>query len=163
MPGVVKDKSGGILLKRFITSINNSTTTSPDDFEPDNSFSNQNIIISDEIQYRNLSTNSDVDWVTFTITSPRSVKIDIFGTEGDTILSLYNEDTSKLINFNDDKSLGNYLSTINESSLPTGSYKIRVESYKHLKKIDNYQLLLELDEAPKNNNLNPSIVLYLLN
>ena len=110
-----------------------------DAYEPDASRSAARRIANGRTQRRSIHAAGDTDWAVFRIGSAgaRNVRIETSGTSGDTQLWLYRG--SRLIAYNDNGGAGRF-SRITRSSLPAGTYYIKVREYGNNAAIPRYRL-----------------------
>ena len=127
-----------------------TTGLTPDGYEPDNSPAQAKTISAGVPQTHNITPATDVDWVTFTLTSASDVILETSGATGaDTRMWLF--ESSDLVNaydFNDDKDATNgnlysYLAYDCEpTGLPAGTYYVAIDEYGNDNAIPEYEISL---------------------
>ena len=111
-----------------------------DPYEPDNDTNHAASIADGELQYRSLSTGSDVDWVRFAVSNSADIRVSAMGTTN-VYLRLYSNAT--LIASND---AGIY-PHLTASNLPAGAYYVKVDSPAAVA-VSNYGLHLAFLNLP---------------
>jgi M6 family metalloprotease-like protein len=116
-----------------------------DSYEPDNTYSQANVITSGVPQNHSIDPVGDNDWVTFSLTEESAVTLLTDGAEFyDTRLYLYDDSGSGLIEYDDDDAALDYYSLIDREcevdALPAGTYFVMVDDYNNDNVIPAYQL-----------------------
>lgn len=109
-----------------------------DDYEPDNSTATSNTIDNNSWQERNISPETDVDWLDFSLLIPSNIIIETSGVKGNTTMTLYDNDISEIA-FNDDIAPpSNLFSRIEKQGLEAGTYYVKIESFHNESTITEY-------------------------
>jgi pimeloyl-ACP methyl ester carboxylesterase len=127
-----------------------SSGITPDSYEADDSASTAKTITNGVTQNRNIHVAGNVDWVKFTVVNGASgLRIETNGSSGgDTQLYVYgpNSMTTQVAGgYNDDEGTGNYSLLVSgllgfPTSLPPGTYYIKVQEYGNNNTIASYTL-----------------------
>ena len=114
----------------------------PDDnFEPDDTYEQANLIeLNSTQENHSISKSGDIDWVKFILHEDSYISIETLGSEGDTILSLYDSEQNEIAR-NDDGDI-NLFSKIFQYLL-TGDYYAKVESFDSESLVSDYTISLE--------------------
>ncbi|MDD1743779.1 MAG: clostripain-related cysteine peptidase, partial [Methanomassiliicoccales archaeon] len=113
-----------------------------DAYEPDNDHAQASTIALDSMQLHSIGDGgADVDWISFTLATTQSVRIETTGESGDTRIWLYEEIGSQLFNVDwDDDSGPGLFSRLDEVDLAPGAYFIEVDEYYNDHEIALYQI-----------------------
>jgi hypothetical protein len=111
-----------------------------DVYEPDNSLISAKPIANGRTQRRSIHAAGDTDWAKFTVggRGARNLVIETRGTTGDTVMWLYDR-RGRHLAYDDDSGPGRF-SRIRRSSLPAGTYSIRVQKMGNNGTIASYTL-----------------------
>jgi hypothetical protein len=118
------------------------TPIARDSFESDDTPATAKAIGNNQTQTRSIHVENDLDWVTFTIggAGASSVQIATAGGSGDTEMWLYGPNNPNAeLDYNDDGGAGKF-AAIRRSSLPAGTYYIKIGSYRQSSTINSYTL-----------------------
>ncbi|MBI5154063.1 DVUA0089 family protein [Candidatus Poribacteria bacterium] len=109
-----------------------------DAYEPDNSLSAAKAItVNGAAQTHDINPATDQDWVKFTTTAKKNIKVETNGpTGGDTIVYIY-KSTGVLVTSDDDSGVG-YYSLASKANLAAGTYYVKVISYNSASTISGY-------------------------
>lgn len=127
--------SAAVLLTR-----NPFSPAAGDAYEPDNTMSSAKRIANGQTQRRSIHAARNTDWAKFRVGAggARDVRIETSGTRGDTQVWLYRGDR-RLIAYNDNSGVGRF-SRITRSSLPAGTFYIKVREYGNNGTLPAYRL-----------------------
>jgi hypothetical protein len=109
-------------------------------YEPNDSSIDAAVIASGTPQSHELCPVGDEDWATFTLTRLSSVVLETSGSSGDTRMWLYDNDLNE-IEFDDDGGSNTFSKielTCDDSSLPAGTYYVKIDEHGGDEKIDSY-------------------------
>lgn len=109
-----------------------------DAYEPDNTYTQANVIQNGISQTHSIVPATDVDWVKFSLVETSDVILETVGVSGDTRMWLYDNSLNQIA-YDDDGGI-NLFSKITESSLAAGTYYVKVDSYLNAAEITSYTL-----------------------
>jgi hypothetical protein len=121
-----------------------------DAFEPDDSPAQASTLVPGQVQTHSIgAVGRDVDWMRFTTTGVANVIVQTSGPEGDTRLWLYSSgDLNNPLAFNDDHT--DRFSRISITSLPAGTYLVKVDEYGQNEDIPTYEVSLSVTQTAGN-------------
>ena len=116
-----------VALPAYTLTANWTQNYEPDRYESDNGRGTARRIRNGRIQNRSIHAAGNRDWAKFTIAAggARDVRIETRGASGDTRIRLYNRRLRRLAQ--DDDSGPGLFSRIRRSSLPAGTYYVRIQ------------------------------------
>ena len=116
-----------VALPAYTLAANWTQNYEPDAYESDNGRSAARRIRNGRVQNRSIHAAGNRDWAKFTIAAggARDVRIETRGASGDTRIRLYNRRLKRLAQ--DDDSGPGLFSRIRRSSLPAGTYYVRIQ------------------------------------
>ena len=116
-----------VALPAYTLAANWTQNYEPDAYESDNGRGTARRIRNGRVQNRSIHAAGNRDWAKFTIAAggARDVRIETRGASGDTRIRLYNRRLKRLAQ--DDDSGPGLFSRIRRSSLPAGTYYVRIQ------------------------------------
>jgi hypothetical protein len=123
-----------------------------DIYEPDDTPEQANWIESGETQTHSIVSETDIDWVKFSVNTESQVITETSGESGDTVLRLYDSDLNQL-EVDYDSGAGSFsridrLCGTGQDFLPAGIYYVRIEEWLNNAVIPSYDLTLSINACP---------------
>lgn len=112
-----------------------------DRYETDDSATNAKQLSLNAVQNRSIHVAGNTDWIKFTLTQRKTVRIETNGYSGDTEMWLYANDSTTLIEYDDDD--GYSLFSMIERALDPGTYYIKIQEYQNNGTVNFYTLSVD--------------------
>lgn len=109
-----------------------------DSYEPDDSPSTAKTISNNSRQERNISPETDIDWLKFDLSIPSNIIFETSGAAGNTTMTLYDSGMSEIGSDDDIAPPSNLFSRIEQRGLDTGTYYVKIQSLGHQTTISAY-------------------------
>jgi hypothetical protein len=120
-----------------------------DSYEPDNTSSQANEIVSGSPQNHSIVPATDEDWVWFSLSEESEVVVETSGPSGDTRMWLYDNSLTE-IEFDDDGGTGNF-SRIDRicgaDPLSAGTYYVKIDEYDNDDEIASYNIIFTVSSC----------------